>query len=162
METGLRYFQTLAAGVLIGKIALLSFVVAPMLAAQLDRPTFARVVRRLFPAYYAMGMGAAGAGLLAVAGLGVLLGPRPVTGLSAGLWLLVLAAEWYCRSSLTPRSNRLRDELKQQEEHGAVSPALQAEWEMLHRRSLWLNSLVLVIGLCVLGLITFMSLQGGV
>jgi len=54
-----RYIQTVAAGLLIGKVLLLSLVVAPVLAKQLEPDcAFGRAVGAPFPAYYALGMGA--------------------------------------------------------------------------------------------------------
>jgi hypothetical protein len=72
--------------------------------------------------------------------------------LAAGLWLVVIAAETYCRSLLTPQSNAMRDRLKEQESRGAVDPVLQRAWNRLHQRSVYLNSLVLFVGLGLLGL----------
>ena len=46
----------------------------------------------------------------------------------------------------------MRDRLKEQERQGAVDPALKRSWNRLHQRSLYLNSLVLVGGLCLLGI----------
>jgi hypothetical protein len=46
----------------------------------------------------------------------------------------------------------MRDRLKEQESQGAVDPALQGAWNRLHQRSVYLNSLVLLAGLCLLGL----------
>jgi len=71
---------------------------------------------------------------------------------AGGIWLIILAAEVYCRSPLTPQSNAMRDGLKEQEQRGDVDPNLQAAWTRLHRRSVYLNSLVLLAGLSVLGL----------
>jgi hypothetical protein len=45
----------------------------------------------------------------------------------------------------------MRDRLKEQEQRGAIDAQLQAAWNRLHQRSLYLNSLVLVGGLCLLG-----------
>lgn len=41
------YIQALAAGILVGKVVLLSFVVAPILAKNLEPESFGNVVRRL-------------------------------------------------------------------------------------------------------------------
>jgi hypothetical protein len=68
------------------------------------------------------------------------------------LWLIVLAAEAYCRSPLTPMSNEMRDRLKQQELMGSVDLTLQRNWQRLHQRSVYLNTLVLF---CALGLLGF-------
>ncbi|MBX3237643.1 MAG: DUF4149 domain-containing protein [Nitrospiraceae bacterium] len=153
MDALTNYLQQLAIAVLVGKVTLLSFVVAPVLAKTLDRESFAAVVRALFPAYYLLGMGAAVLGLLSLAGIGLLHGinwPLVLTGL---LWLLIFAAESYCRSPLTPLSNEMRDRLKEQERQGTVDPELRRTWDRLHRWSVWLNSTVLLAGLLLLGLV---------
>lgn len=148
----MAYLHTLAAGLLVGKVALLSFVVAPVLARHLDPDSFGRVVRQLFPAYYAMGIVVSLLGLASIVGLSFAQGWTISLLAASGLWTMVLTAEAYCRAPLTPRSNHMRDELKRQEGVGAVDPELQVAWERLHRRSVYLNSLVLLMGLCVLGL----------
>ena len=55
-----------------GKVVLLSFVVAPILAKNLEREPFGKVVRQLFPAYYVLGMAAAAGGLLSVTALAII------------------------------------------------------------------------------------------
>jgi hypothetical protein len=152
MMSLIEYFHMLAVAVLVGKVVLLSFVVAPILAKTLERESFSTVVRQLFPAYYALGMGAAILGLVSLSGLAMIRGMNPSLLVAGVIWLIILAAEAYCRSPLTPQSNAMRDRLKEQESRGAVDPALQTAWNRLHRRSVYLNSLVLLAGLCVLGL----------
>jgi hypothetical protein len=147
----MQYLHALAAAVLVGKVVLLSFVVAPILAKNLDPESFGKVVRRLFPAYYVLGMGSAAVGLLSLAGLAIILGSGPMLLVAGGIWLMILAAESYCRSPLTPQSNAMRDRLKEQERQGTVDPALKRAWDRVHQRSLYLNSLVLFGGFCLLG-----------
>jgi hypothetical protein len=147
MEMLFHYVHVLAAGVLIGKVVLLSFVVAPIIAQVLDAESFGKVARRLFPAYYLLGLGSAAVALASLIGLAALEGGGPMIVFAMALWTGVLASEWYSRSSVTPRSNAMRDQLKQQELHGAVDPGLKNAWERLHRRSVSLNSAVLVVGL---------------
>ena len=151
IESVMQYLHTLAAAVLVGKVVLLSFIVAPILAKNLDPESFGRVVRRLFPAYYVSGMGSAAMGLLSLTGLAIIRGISPMLLVAGGIWLMILAAESYCRSPLTPQSNVMRDRLKEQEQHGAIDAHLQADWNRLHQRSLYLNSLVLFGGICLLG-----------
>lgn len=141
--------HSLAAAVVLGKVVLLSFVVAPVLARNLEPESFSKVVRQLFPAYYALGMAAAVAGLISVGGLLAMTGVNASLLLAFVMWLMILAAEAYCRSPLTPRSNALRDELKEQEKLGVVDPRLQKTWNRLHQRSVYLNSLVLLAGFCL-------------
>ena len=152
LDSVMQYLQALAVAVLVGKVVLLSFVVAPILARNLDQEAFGKVVRRLFPAYYVLGMGAAAAGLLSVIVLGSTRGWNLPVLVAGGMWLVILAAESYCRSPLTPQSNAMRDRLKEQEQQGAVDAPLKRAWDRLHQRSLYLNSLVLLAGLCLVGL----------
>lgn len=150
MDAVMQYAHALAVAVLVGKVVLLSFVVAPILAKQLEPDQFSSVVRRLFPAYYLLGMGAATLGLLSLIPLGLIHGVNWLLS-TGGIWLVILLAESYCRAPLTPHSNAMRDRLKEQERQGAVDPVLQAAWNRLHQRSLYLNSLVLVGGLWLVG-----------
>lgn len=150
MLSVIEYLHMLAVAVLVGKVVLLSFIVAPILAKNLEREPFGKVVRQLFPAYYALGMGTAILGLISVIGLELILGMSTTLLVAGGTWLIILAAEAYCRSPLTPQSNAMRDRLKEQESRGAVDPALQSAWNRLHQRSVYLNSLVLFAGLYLL------------
>ena len=154
MVSLIEYLHILAVAVLIGKVVFLSFIVAPILAKNLEREPFGKVVRQLFPAYYALGMGTAIVGLICVTGLGLIIGMSTTLLVVAGTWLIILAAEAYCRSPLTPQSNALRDRLKEQESRGAVDPALQGAWNRLHQRSVYLNSLELLAGLYLILLVS--------
>lgn len=153
IEPIMQYVHALAVAVLVGKVVLLSFVVAPILAKQLEPEQFGPVVRRLFPAYYLLGMGAAAVGLLSLLAIGFLRGLSTSVLGAGGIWLVILLAESYCRSPLTPQSNAMRDRLKDLERRGDVDPVLQAAWTRLHQRSLYLNTLVLLGGLCLVGAI---------
>ena len=148
----IEYLHALASAILVGKVVLLSFLVAPILAKSLEREPFGIVVRQLFPAYYALGMGTAILGLVSLSGLAMIRGMSPSLLVAGGIWLIILAAEAYCRSPLTPQSNAMRDRLKEQESRGAVDPALQTAWNRLHQRSVYLNSMVLFAGLCLIWL----------
>jgi hypothetical protein len=148
----LQYGQLLATSILVGKVLLLSFVVAPILAKTLERQPFSNVVRRLFPAYYLLGIAAVGLGLVSTVGMGLSEAWTAAGLATMVLWLSVGTAELYCRSSLTPHSNAMRDTLKEQEARGVVDQALRQSWDRLHRQSVWLNSLVLLAGLLLLGL----------
>ena len=152
IEPLVQYLHALAIAILVGKVVLLSFVVAPILAKNLEREPFGKVVRQLFPAYYVLGVATAAAGLLSVTTLAMIREFSPWFVVAAGIWLVILMAESYCRSPLTPQSNAMRDRLKEQEERRAVDAELQAAWNRLHQRSIYLNSMVLVGGLCLLGI----------
>ncbi len=125
-------------------------MVAPIIARTLDAESFGKVVRRLFPAYDLLGLVSAAVALLSLMGLASLEG-SPMIVLAMALWMGVLASEWYSRSFVTPRSNAMRDRLKEQELHGLVDSGLREAWERLHRRSVSLNSAVLIAGLILVG-----------
>ena len=153
IEPVMRYAHALAVAVLVGKVVLLSFVVAPILAKQLGPDQFGPVVRRLFPALLPVGHGR-GDGRTPVAardwiparaervGAG---SRRDLGGDSSRRVLLSFAAD----------STKQRDagSAQEQEQQGDVDPVLQAAWTRLHQRSLCLNSLVLIGGLCLVGMI---------
>jgi hypothetical protein len=153
MASFLAYVHILAGAVLVGKVVLLSFVVAPILAKSLEREPFGNVVRQLFPAYYGWGMGTAVTRFIAVSGLMALYGSSAAFLTAGGMWLLVLLAEGYCRSPLTPQSNAISDRLKEEESRGAVDPGLQTAWSRLHQRSVSLNSMVLLPGCILIALV---------
>lgn len=152
MDMLFHYLYVLATGVLIGKVVLMSFVVTPILAHALDAESFGKVVRRLFPAYYLLGMASAAVALVSLIGLASLQGGGSMIILTMALWTGVLAGEWFSRSWVTPRSNAMRDRLKQQKLHGLEDPALKEAWDRLHRRSVSLNSAVLIAGPILVGI----------
>lgn len=151
MDRLFNYLHLIATGVLIGKVVLLSFVVAPTLSQTLDAESFGKVVRRLFPAYYLLGLVSAAVALISLTGLAALEG-SPMIVFAMALWTGVLASEWYSRSFVTPRSNAMRDRLKEQELHGLEDLALKEAWDRLHRRSVSLNSAVLMAGFILIGI----------
>ncbi|MDA0739341.1 MAG: DUF4149 domain-containing protein [Nitrospirae bacterium] len=153
MIESLAYLHVVAIAVLVGKIVFLSFITAPVLARTLDADSFAKVVRQLFPRYYALGMVAAIVGWATITSIGLLNGFGPIDLISSTLWLGILAIENYCRSPLTPKINALSDQLKETERLGIKIVSLRKDRDALHRLSVQLNSLVLIIGFCLIGLI---------
>ena len=130
----------------------MSFVVAPILARALDTESFGKVVRRLFPAYYLLGLASAAVALASLLGLAAFQDSKSMIPMAIALWTGVLTSEWYSRSSMTPRSNVMRDRLKQQKLHGLEDPVLTEAWDRLHRRSVSLNSAVLIAGLILIAI----------
>lgn len=152
IERILIFLNLLAVAVLVGKIIFLSFVTAPVLSRTLDADSFAKVVRTLFPQYYGLGMVSAAVGWTTSIALGLLNGFEPVVLIPATLWLGVLGIEHYCRTPLISQINALSDQLKAKQARGLNTPLLQQQRDGLHRLSVQLNSVVLIIGLCLIGL----------
>ena len=129
----------LALSAWVGSILFFSFGVAPIIFRVLGAESGARFVRALFPRYYAWG---ATSGAIALpAFLGVPLSyPEfrgPMVAVQALLILAGILIMLYAGNSLTPAINSARD----------AGPAEHGRFERLHRRSVGLNGLVLMIGL---------------
>lgn len=152
IEHILIFLNLLALAILVGKIVFLSFVTAPVLSSTLDAESFAKVVRMLFPQYYGLGMISAAVGWATSMALGLLNGFEPIVLVPVTLWLGVLLIEHYCRTPLISQINELSDQLKAKQARGLTTPLLQQQRDGLHRLSVQLNSVVLFMGLCLIGL----------
>jgi hypothetical protein len=117
MDMLFHYMHILATGLLIGKVVLMSFVVAPILARTLDAESFSKVARRLFPAYYLLGLVSAAVALTSLMSLAVLEGGSMLV-FAMTLWTGVLASEWV--------QPVLRDATQQR--HARPAEATRAPW----------------------------------
>ncbi len=152
IEHVLLFLNLLAMGILVGKVVFLSFVTAPVLSRTLDSESFARVIRSLFPPYYGLGIISATIGWTSSIALGLLNNYESLMLIPATLWLGILAIEFYCRTPLIGQINELSDELKMKEAKGLNTPLLRKKRDGLHRLSVQLNSIVLLMGLFLIGL----------
>jgi hypothetical protein len=129
------YVLALAAWV--GSIFFLSFGVAPLIFKALDSASAAKLVRGLFPRYYAWGA-IAGAVALPSFVAGALCFPEfrgPLVGVQAMAILLCVLASLYAGNSLTPAIHEARD----------AGPSGEARFNRLHRRAVRINAAVLVV-----------------
>jgi hypothetical protein len=134
------YLLALAAWV--GSVLFLSFAVAPIIFRVLGAEAGARFVRALFPRYYAWGAISAAIALPAFVAV-PLSYPEyrgPLVAVQALLILASILIMLYAGNTLTPAINASRD----------AGPSDHARFERLHHRSVWLNGLVLAIGLGLL------------
>lgn len=126
----------------VGSILFFSFAVAPLIFKVLGAEAGARFVRALFPRYYAWGAIAGAIALPAYVAV-PLCYPEyrgPWVGVQAMLLLGCILVMLYAGNSLTPAINAARD----------AGPGSNDRFERLHRRSVWLNGLVLVAGVGLL------------
>ncbi len=126
----------------VGSILFFSFGVAPIIFQVLPQDEAARFVRALFPRYYLWG---AISGALALpALLGTPLSHNelrgPAVALQAFLIIGGILVMLYCGNSLTPQINAARDS----------GPAGKDRFHALHRRSVRLNGVVLLMGVVLL------------
>jgi hypothetical protein len=126
----------------IGSILFFSFGIAPLIFRVLGAESGARFVRALFPRYYLWGA-ISGSVVLPAYVAGPLCFPEfrgPRVGVQALVILGCILVMLYSGNSLVPEINRARDE-------GFSS---HDRFVRLHRRSVRLNALVLVVGLALL------------
>lgn len=150
--TILAFFNTvyiLALTSWVGSIAFFSFGVAPVIFKVLGAEAGGKFARALFPRYYAWG---ATSGAIALPA--VVCGPlayNELRGPAIGVQALAILAGtlimFYCGNILTPAINIARD----------AGPSGKARFDSLHRRSVILNGVTLLIG--VILLVTFVVRQ---
>lgn len=126
----------------VGSILFFSFGVAPIIFGVLGAEAGGKFVRALFPRYYTWG---AVSGAIALpAYLGVPLSFPELRGPIVAVQALVIVAGTlimlYAGNALTPAINAARD----------AGPAAQARFDRLHRRSVRLNVVALLLGLALL------------
>lgn len=126
----------------LGAILFFSFCVAPVIFTVLDADAAAKFVRALFPRYYAW------LAIFSVVALASFTA-RPLVYPELRAWknliiqvliLFNIFLAFYCGNSLTPAINKARDAGEVQEKR----------FKSLHKRSVWLNLLSLLIGLACL------------
>jgi hypothetical protein len=110
-----------------------SFVMAPLIFAQLDEATAGRLIRAVFPWYYIL------LGVLSLLAGILLFASAP---LESGMMLGVASLALVSRQLLMPRINRLRDRAK----GGDV--LAETQFNQLHRLSVVIN-MVQLIGVTV-------------
>lgn len=132
----------IAMSVWVGSVVFVSFGVAPVIFKVLGPEAGGRFVRALFPRYYQWG---AISGAIALpSAVAVPLCYPELRGAWVGVQAVVIIAATlvmlYAGNTLTPAINAARD----------AGPPGAARFERLHRRSVRLNGLVLVMGLGLL------------
>lgn len=150
MNVALGYLFLMSWAMWIGSIVFFSFVVAPTAFRSLAVEDAGKFMRTLFPRYYLLGIVC---GLGALSSGGALIATRfwpwrsGATVLVMLLGMLVIVA--WARQRLVPRMDSLREEAYEarlsdsQDEREEVL----ARWHRLHRLSVWLNLLVLLLGI---------------
>ncbi len=140
---------TLAASTWVGAIIFQSAVVAPAVFVDLDEPAARRFLRTLFPRFYRLGLVC---GALMIAGL-VWLGA--LTDAHSNLFTLaivtfVMIVLEVASLGLVPRINAARD----------AGEAGHATFSRLHRISVLLTVVILLLGIGVLAAIAAMAARG--
>ena len=134
---------TLAAGTWVGAIIFQSAVVAPAVFVDLDAESARRFLRTLFPRFYRLGLICGVLIMLGVATVAVLTGWSERLAI-AGVATLTMVFLQVISLRLVPRINAARDS----------GDAGQGRFERLHRISVVLTVVILIIGV---GLLSFIG-----
>lgn len=145
MSAAARVAFLLALIVWLGEVLFLSLVVAPILFQTFPVEEAGRVVSALFPIYYKVGATCGIVLLVATLTLRGIGADRRLWTVTAGVVGIMLVATLYAAAIVQPRAQELRPQLHQTD----VPPAVKAEFDVLHRRAVQLNSVVLIGGLAV-------------
>ena len=126
----------------VGSVLFFSFAVAPMIFRTLGAEAGGKFVRALFPRYYMWGAisGAISLPCLVQVALSFPEYRGPWVGVQAVGIMIATLIMLYAGNSLTPKINAARD----------AGPPGEVTFNRLHRRSVRLNGVVLVIGLGLL------------
>jgi len=127
---------------LVGSILFFSFGVAPVIFSVLGAESGGKFVRALFPRYYLWGVICCSIALPALI-CGTLTFPElrgPWVGVQAGLIAGCLVICLFCGNTLTPLINEARD----------GGPEMADRFNRLHRDSVRLNAVVLLLGIILL------------
>src|SRR4051794_16648313 len=123
-----------------GAIIFFSFFTAPAIFSALGKVEAGKAVRSIFPRYYMLGIACG----IILAGVhiarGMLYYWGGMTKPAIGLFVLLTLVNLYARQVLTPAINAARD----------GGPDSKPRFNALHRRSVVLNSFVLLCGLAYL------------
>jgi hypothetical protein len=126
----------------VGSILFFSFGVAPVIFKVLGAEAGGKFVRVLFPRYYLWGAVAGSIALPALVGVPLCFPElrRPMVGVLALVHIAGVLIMLYAGNSLTPAINAARD----------AGPGREQEFHRLHKLSVWLNVVVLILGLGLL------------
>lgn len=142
METLSAAILTIAAAVWVGAIVFQSAIVAPAVFADLDEAAARSFLRTLFPRFFCLGMVCGALMLAGLFGYGAMAGwsaPVVLLAMLSGVMLLLEAISL----AMVPHINAARD----------GGQATQARFARLHRTSVLLTVVILLLGLALLAMI---------
>jgi len=146
----LRYLYLLSLVVWVGAIVFFSFIAAPSIFQAVPVDAAGKVVSRIFPRYYLLGFGAGILALVTFLGLASMAGEWGALKVFNALLLAgMLGTGLYAGTLVQSQVNEARRQIEQFPDRTQVRPELKAEFDRLHRLSVILNAVVLLLGLVV-------------
>ena len=149
METVATAILTISAGVWTGAIVFQSAVVAPAVFVNLDEVAARSFLRTLFPRFFHLGLVCGALMLAALLGLGVVAGwTLAVIVLATGTSVMIILQS--ISLAMVPYINAARD----------AGPAGQAKFARLHRTSVVLTVVILLLAITILAVVAARAAAG--
>ena len=149
METFAAAVLTISAGIWIGAIVFQSAVVAPSVFVDLDEAAARSFLRTLFPRFFRLGLVCGALMLAALLGLGVFAGWTATTIALASVTSVMIILE-AISLMLVPHINAARD----------AGEAGDAKFARLHRTSVVLTVVILLLGIAFLAIVAARAAVG--
>lgn len=149
METFVAALITIAAGIWTGAIVFQSAVVAPAVFVDLDEATARSFLRTLFPRFFRLGLICGALILAALLGLGVVAGWTATSIVLATVASVMTILE-AISLAMVPHINAARD----------AGQAGEASFARLHRASVLLTVVILLLGITFLAIVAARAALG--
>jgi uncharacterized membrane protein len=151
MGNALRFLYLLSLVAWVGGVIFFSFVGAPSTFQAVPVDVAGKVVAKIFPRYYLLGFVAGLVALVSFLGLARVSGKWDALRVANVVLLTaMLGAGLYAGTVVRRQANEVRQQIGSFEDLSQARPELRAEFDRLHRLSVVLNGVVLVLGVVVL------------
>ncbi len=140
------FFYLLSLACWLGGIVFFSFFTAPVIFTRLPIAEAGKVVHTIFPRYYALGYGAGIVALALAIYFTAVRVPRLWWGATVIVLAIALGITFYAGAVVRPQVDAIRGVAEQQN----PDPAQKAEFDHLHKLSVYLNGAVLLLNLAAI------------
>jgi uncharacterized membrane protein len=144
MTVTIKFIHLLALIVWLGGMAFFSFIVAPSIFSALPTETAGNVVAAIFPKYWLIGYVCSGIILITLIVLGFFEKTFPVIRIL--IVVLMAVTTLYAGVVVGGKAREIKSHIRVIED-GAEKTLLMAKFRTLHRRSVTLNSIVMILGI---------------
>ena len=135
-----------ALGCWLGGVVFFSFFTAPAVFTVLPRPEAGQLISTIFPRYYMLGYIVGTISLVLAIYFTAVRGPRMWWGATTLMIAIALGITFYAGTVILPRSYAIRTV----NEAPNPDPAVKAEFDALHHRSVILNGAVLLLNIAAI------------
>ncbi len=149
----LQFFYLLGLVVWVGGISFFSFFTTPMAFRYLPREIGSQFISHIFPNYYLMAY-ICGT-ILIFTSIGESILAKQVPWIRVALICLMLGSSVYAGRVILPKAHQLKVQLKALEESIQATHPIKKRFDTLHFRSVILNMAVLIMGIALIGILSW-------